>query len=324
MIQQPTILIIDDNTTNLKVAMQYLAAYSFTILIAQDGETGIERAIKAQPDLILLDVQMPQIDGFEVCRRLKANPKTAKIPIILLTVYTETALKVRGFEAGAIDYLTKPIDEVELLARVNTHIKLATLQERLEEQVRQRTAVLEEEIARRAKEEAEKEALMDLVRQQSDQLRQLTQLLMANEDVEHGRIQATHQQLARDLLVLEQQLTHADNLLSQPSNREQMADLAQQAIRSAIDLLSHTRQQSQQISVNLDQVTTMRSNLRDNPLFKLSDREYEILQLITQGKTNAEISKLLYLARTTVNTYRQRIMEKLNITDPAELSRLAL
>jgi CheY-like chemotaxis protein len=94
--KRQTILVIDDNITNLKVAVEHLKAYSFEILTARDGETGIQRALLARPDLILLDVQMPGIDGFETCRRLKANPTTAAIPMIMMTVLSETADKVRG------------------------------------------------------------------------------------------------------------------------------------------------------------------------------------------------------------------------------------
>ncbi len=320
---QPTILLIDDTTTNLKVAMQYLSAYSFDILIAHDGETGIERAKLARPDLILLDVQMPGIDGFETCRRLKASPITSKIPVILMTVFTETAYKVRGLEAGAVDYLTKPIDEAELLARVNTHIKLYHLQEQLETRVRERTAALEEEMARRAVQEQEKAELMELVRQQSEQLRQLTQLLLDNEDSQHSQLQAGQEQVDRDLLVLEQQLDHAAQLLASSPTQPQAAELALQTIRDARQVLDHVRQESRQLGTNLEEVTSIRTNLRANPLFKLSDREYEIFQLLAQGKSLTEIGKLLYLAKTTVSTYRQRIMEKLDVADPAELARFA-
>src|SRR5947209_6488689 len=97
-----TILIVDDDVTNLKVAVEHLRAYSYTILTASNGQAGLERARLAQPDLILLDIRMPGIDGLETCRRLRANPATAAIPVIFMTALSDTDQKVRGFEAGAV------------------------------------------------------------------------------------------------------------------------------------------------------------------------------------------------------------------------------
>lgn len=127
------ILLVDDNITNLKVAIEHLEIYHFDILTARSGEAGLARADAAQPDLILLDVQMPPgIDGFETCRRLKANPRTADIPVIFMTALAETEDKVHSFEVGAVDYLTKPIDAAELLARVHTHLQMRALQTQLQ------------------------------------------------------------------------------------------------------------------------------------------------------------------------------------------------
>jgi DNA-binding response OmpR family regulator len=128
---QRLILLIDDNITNLKVAIEHLRVANYEILTARSGDVGVTRAEEARPDLILLDVKMAGIDGFETCRRLKANPHTADIPVIFMTALTETEDKVRGLEAGAVDYVTKPLDAAELLARVNTHPQLHVLQEEL-------------------------------------------------------------------------------------------------------------------------------------------------------------------------------------------------
>src|SRR5436190_3439083 len=119
-----TLLIVDDNVTNLKVAVEHLKAYSYTILTSSNGEAGLERAQLTQPDLILLDIKMPGIDGVETCRRLKANPATNTIPVIFMTALGDSQDKVRGLEAGAVDYVTKPIEAAELLARGQTHLIL--------------------------------------------------------------------------------------------------------------------------------------------------------------------------------------------------------
>lgn len=128
-----TILIVDDNPTNIGVLADYLEAQGFTILVARDGESGLEKARYARPDLILLDVMMPGIDGFETCRRLKANEATRSIPVIFMTALAQVEDKVRGFNVGGVDYVTKPIHQEEVLARVSTHLRLRALTRRLED-----------------------------------------------------------------------------------------------------------------------------------------------------------------------------------------------
>lgn len=154
--RQFTILAIDDNPTNLGVVVEYLEAEDFVMLVAQDGESGLKRARYAHPDLILLDVLMPGIDGFETCRRLKQDEQTCDIPVIFMTALSSTEDKVQGFDVGAVDYVTKPIQQQELLARIKLHLKLkelsCTLAEKnellaaanhdLEEQVHDRTRQL--------------------------------------------------------------------------------------------------------------------------------------------------------------------------------------
>ena len=138
------VLLVDDNPMNLGVVADYLGEQGFTILIARDGQSALEKASFAHPDIILLDVMMPGMDGFETCRRLKEDPATRPIPVIFMTALSETAHKVTGFEAGAVDYVTKPIQQEEVQARLVTHLRLHELTEHLEALVQQRTAELEQ------------------------------------------------------------------------------------------------------------------------------------------------------------------------------------
>lgn len=131
--QKSIILIIDDNITNIKVIARYLNDNDFITIVARNGETGLERARFSQPDLILMDVLMPGMDGFETCRCLKADEFTKDIPVLFMTVLSETSDKLKGFESGGVDYVTKPIQEEEVLARITTHLNLRKLQKRLEE-----------------------------------------------------------------------------------------------------------------------------------------------------------------------------------------------
>lgn len=127
------ILIIDDNPTNLSILFEYLTNYGFKVFVALDGETAIEQIEYTQPDLILLDVMMPGIDGFETCRRLKAISITQDIPVIFLTALADTVDKITGFQIGAVDYITKPIQHEEVLSRIQTHLTIRNLQKKLKQ-----------------------------------------------------------------------------------------------------------------------------------------------------------------------------------------------
>lgn len=129
-----TILVVDDILDNLRVLFNFLSDEGLDVLIAQSGESGIERAHYAKPDLILLDVLIPDINGFEVCKILKNSPETQHIPVIFMTTLADTANKIQGMELGATDYITKPIQHKEVLARVNTHLNLYQLQKQLSQQ----------------------------------------------------------------------------------------------------------------------------------------------------------------------------------------------
>jgi len=128
---QGTILIVDDIPNNLKLLLNYLTKLGFKVLVGQDGEDGLAKALYAKPDVILLDIMMPRMDGFETCRQLKANPETRDIPVIFMSALSDLADKMKGFQMGAVDYITKPIQHEEVLARVTTHLTLRTLQRTL-------------------------------------------------------------------------------------------------------------------------------------------------------------------------------------------------
>ncbi len=130
----PTILIVDDTPINLGVVVEGLENRGLRLVVAQDGMEGLQRAAFVKPDLILLDVMMPGMDGFEVCRRLKTNTDTADIPVIFMTALVETEHKITGFKAGGVDYITKPMQIEEVIARVGTHLNLRTMQRQLQAQ----------------------------------------------------------------------------------------------------------------------------------------------------------------------------------------------
>ncbi|MGK7901994.1 MAG: response regulator [Hormoscilla sp.] len=130
--QKSSILIVDDNPTNLKVLFEVLHQAGFKVSVANSGESAIRRMENTFPDVILLDVMMPPgIDGFETCRRLKADRKTKDIPVIFMTAIADVENKVKGLQIGAVDYITKPFQNQEVLARVSTHVQLRKAQMQL-------------------------------------------------------------------------------------------------------------------------------------------------------------------------------------------------
>ncbi|PMB06679.1 hybrid sensor histidine kinase/response regulator, partial [Fischerella thermalis CCMEE 5273] len=131
--EEYVILIVDDNSTNLAVIAEALTNAGFEIAVATNGENAIKQSNYDQPDLILLDVDMPGIDGFETCKKLKDNPLTHQIPIIFMTALNDTRDKVKGLNLGAVDYVTKPFQEAEVIARIRLHLKLSSLTKKLEE-----------------------------------------------------------------------------------------------------------------------------------------------------------------------------------------------
>lgn len=141
------VLVVDDTAANLEVVSQVLEDAGCEVAVALDGDRALKLAQLHPPDLILLDIQMPGIDGFETCRQLKAHPKTVTIPIIFMTALNDADSKIKGFNAGAVDYITKPFQEQELLLRVQTHLRLHRWQQTLECSVATRTQELENTLA---------------------------------------------------------------------------------------------------------------------------------------------------------------------------------
>ncbi|HAI59424.1 MAG TPA: two-component system response regulator, partial [Xanthomonadaceae bacterium] len=138
-----TVLVVDDTPLNLQVATGILRE-RYVALAATDGQKALDLLVK-RPDvqLILLDIMMPGLDGYEVCRRLKANPATARIPVVFLTAMNATEDEKRAFEAGGVDFINKPFQPETLMARVRTHLALYQQEQHLEALVRERTSALQ-------------------------------------------------------------------------------------------------------------------------------------------------------------------------------------
>lgn len=127
------VLVVDDHASNLAVLSDYLEQVGFEVWVASDGESALQAVEYEAPDIILLDIMMPFLDGFETCRRLKANPRTKDIPLIFMSALSETVDKVKGLSLGAVDYITKPFQHEEVLVRLRLHLKMSILTKRMEE-----------------------------------------------------------------------------------------------------------------------------------------------------------------------------------------------
>jgi two-component system alkaline phosphatase synthesis response regulator PhoP len=144
--KQPVIMVVDDNQQNLELLQAYLEDVDCTTIPAHDGLQALDIVRRNPPDLILLDVMMPKMSGFEVCKRIKDDPKTTDIPIIMVTALTEFGDIERGIDSGTDDFLSKPVNKLELLTRIKTLLKLKHLTDKLE-----RTLTYLNEIEKQAK-----------------------------------------------------------------------------------------------------------------------------------------------------------------------------
>ena len=169
-----SILVVDDVSMNLEIITTQLEKRGYIALVARSGQEAVERAESAHPDLILLDVLMPGIDGFETCRRLKQRDATRDIPVIFMTALSATDDKIEGFRVGAVDYVTKPINAEEVATRVETHLKLDALRRRQaaqNRQLREEIAAREQEV-RSKREEAREDERKHIARELHDELGQ--------------------------------------------------------------------------------------------------------------------------------------------------------
>ncbi|MCS0581624.1 EAL domain-containing protein [Massilia pinisoli] len=241
----PTVLIVDDTPANVGILVEYLEDRQVRVAVAQEGEEGLARAEFVQPDLILLDVMMPGMDGFETCRRLKASAATRDIPVIFMTALTETPDKLAGFAAGGVDYVTKPFQIDEVWARVTTHLALRSAQRRLAEQNTQ----LQQEIALRRRAEADLQAANDLL--EARVAERTAELVSTNARLEQKIADYNQAERRIDFMA------HHDALTGLP-NRLLLEDRVNQAIAQA---RRHQEELVAQLHIDLDHFKTINDSL---------------------------------------------------------------
>lgn len=314
-----TILVVDDVPENLALLFDVLGGAGFNVLVAESGETALERMHELHPDLILLDVVMPGIDGFETCRRLKAETRWAETPVIFMTALSETVDKVTGFRAGAVDYVGKPVEADEVLARVRAHLQLRQLRRELEERNRSLAAEVDRRRAAERELEEQNEDLTREVERRRAAERQLEETLdqaviVAEAD---GRIRfCTYHawdllgkyfglSVGRTLPGEIQSWCGLRPISSVPFTRE----------RPDGTLTVRLYSESESGGALILRLEEKLAIAGPEPLQKLglTPREAEVLYWSTQGKTTPEIAIILEAAPNTVKKHLSNIFQKLGV-----------
>lgn len=215
------ILVVDDEIPNLRLLTQILSEEGYQVRPAERPQLAIESALAEPPSLILLDVRMPEMNGFQVCELLKQDSRTSDIPIIFVSALQETEERIQGFEAGGVDFISKPFQELEVLARVRTHLSLRNMQAHLEELVAKRTMDLEAEIADRKRVEL---TLLDHQRR----LKALASELTIAEERERRRIATDlHDYVGQNLTLALLQLSAASKTVNEVTIKQQFEELTE-------------------------------------------------------------------------------------------------
>ncbi|MBI5770409.1 MAG: response regulator [Verrucomicrobia bacterium] len=272
-----TLLLVDDTPANLSLLLDALGGAGYDLRIAESGESALAQTRRHVPDLVLLDVMMPGLDGFETCRRLKVQPHTSDVPVIFMTVLDEPAQKIRAFDAGAVDYITKPVHPPEVLAHVRTHLGLRALQR-----------AVEEELALR----------IDAENQLSQSLDRAVLL------VDAAGLVVFSTRLAENLLH-KHCVDYLPGRLPGVLRGDDHPTL--RARRFA------ERERDDLITLVLEERETGLAGPVVLRRLGVSPREAEVLYWIAQGKGNAEIGTILGTAPRTIEKHVERIFDKLGV-----------
>lgn len=285
---QPVILIVDDVPENLGLLHESLDQAGYRVLVTTNGMNAIEIAHRYQPDMILLDGNMPELDGFECCVQLKASPITQMIPIIFMTGLTETEHIVKGFQSGGVDYVTKPLNIEEVLIRVQTHLNHANI-------IRQQQQVIE----------ATEIAILAL-----DQF--------GYRMWETSRAQQLLTEYSHDLTIFEQGLKHwFKQIKLDVAENHMMQDNLQMPLHQLQLTMLTPWKNFSETKTYLVQLKIKNPTPQPSEISKycpeLTPREADVMHWLILGKTSKDIADILELSPRTINKHLEHIFEKLAV-----------
>jgi DNA-binding response OmpR family regulator/DNA-binding CsgD family transcriptional regulator len=298
------VLIVDDVPDNLSVLHDALDEAGFTVLVATNGEAALQRAGQALPDIVLLDAVMPGIDGFEVARRLKARPDTAHIPIVFMTGLTETEHVLAAFQAGGVDYVTKPIRPREVLARIAVHMQGAR-------QARQARNALD----------AFGHATMAIHIGSGRAVWQTPlarKLLLSYFGPQDADMPASSQDVPAQLL----HWLQAQTALAAAGQEPKPLALVKEARQLVLTLQERTSDDDWLVVMREVSDTAVLEAMMQG--FRLTLREAEVLYWVTKGKTNRDIGDILGSSPATVKKHLEHVYEKLGVETRTAAANLAM
>ena len=283
-----TVLVVDDTPANLGVVLELLGGAGIRVLVAESGVRALELLMRQSVDLVLLDVVMPGLDGFATCERIKAHGAWRELPVIFLTAVDEPTQKLRAFEAGAVDYVTKPLHPPEVLARVQAHLELRAGR-RLVEQQKER---LEAEVALRLDAEAQLAQSLDRALLVTDREGRVVFQTLRASQLLHKHLPGHHPGSLPDELRTAERYVSAAGALLLRRFRENGADV--------LTVLYLVEEHAPAGPADLIQLG-------------LTPRQSEVLYWITQGKTNAETAIILGTSPRTVDKHVEQVLERLGV-----------
>ena len=288
------VLVIDDTPENLTVLLRILTKHGYQVRPALSGEIALKAVQEDIPDLILLDIMMPGMNGFEVCGKLKSDARTQNIPIIFISALGDTEDKIKGFQAGGVDYISKPFHVDEVLARVKTHLSLRNMHLQLMDEIKER------KFAEKA------------LQQAHDELEQRIADRTAELDQKTERLTETNVALK---ILLEKREEDKKEL-----EEKVMFNIAKLIFPYLEKLKIRCNDDSQKtilqiIQSNLDEITSPFAHNYKDFFLKLTPAQIQIANLIKQGQTTKEIAFLLNLSPSTIACHRQEIRKRLSLTN---------
>lgn len=289
------VLIVDDIPKNIELAANILRTKNYNVTYAKSGLSALEKTESIDFDLILLDIMMPEMDGFEVCRKLKENEKTRDIPIIFLTARSETENVVKGLEMGAVDYVTKPFNAEELLARVRTHLDIRRKFIELE--------LLEKEMLQK---QAEQEKTIQNLENQKN---------TDGDSFSHSEISDADDELLRQHVEKKKEV---DNITLFYDLRSQMDKLIQDKSPVARMEIKHIKEMISNLFIDKSNQEFHRALKKQFP--KLTFDDLRLCSYLKQRFLNIEIAEFLETSPEAVYTRKSRLRTKLNLQKEDEVS----